>query len=235
MGFAFYELSGGADYAPASNSIQARAAERAETSSAQAVAGVRPLERKDDATAIRMARASDTSARVSPSKPTQERFEITLTSSDETYMPTETASRVDANAAAAAIDAAVESAMQAALLADTLADTRTNTLTDTLADTLEAPLTEQTLQPVFSLETYAEASAQGLLVPRPTGDEIREVTGNMVNMRTGPGTEFSTVGKLAKGTQVTVLAEPGEGWIMLEVRETGETGWMADWLVTASN
>ena len=38
-----------------------------------------------------------------------------------------------------------------------------------------------------------------------------------------------------KGNLDAVLQAPGNGWLELQVVSTGETGWMADWLVTASN
>ena len=96
---------------------------------------------------------------------------------------------------------------------------------------------EETVAPqeVFSLETYTNLSARGLLPTDPNQRDQREVTGNVVNMRAGPGTEFEKTGSAVRGTQVTVLEDPGNGWLMLEVVDTGETGWMADWLVTEAN
>lgn len=105
---------------------------------------------------------------------------------------------------------------------------------------------------VFSLETYVQARQMNasLVVDEETylervnsassldygGDaDIRFVTGDVVNVRSGPGTAFEAVGKLTGGTEVIVIDEPGNGWVLLEVAETGETGWMADWLVTAAN
>jgi hypothetical protein len=63
------------------------------------------------------------------------------------------------------------------------------------------------------------------------GQDLRLVTGNLVNVRGGPGTEFDVVGKLARGATVEVLAENGDGWV--EMRSTnGEIiGWMADFLL----
>lgn len=63
------------------------------------------------------------------------------------------------------------------------------------------------------------------------GQDLRLVTGNLVNVRGGPGTEFDVVGKLARGATVEVLAENGDGWV--EMRSTnGEViGWMADFLL----
>lgn len=63
--------------------------------------------------------------------------------------------------------------------------------------------------------------------------DIRKVTGNRVNMRNGPGTTFTVVAKLRKGTEVEILREPGNGWVKLKVLDNDRVGWMADWLVTA--
>jgi len=65
--------------------------------------------------------------------------------------------------------------------------------------------------------------------------DIRQVSGNRVNMRNGPGTNYSIVGRLARGDEVEVLSDPGNGWLKLRVSETGRIGWMADFLLTAAN
>ena len=69
----------------------------------------------------------------------------------------------------------------------------------------------------------------------PPARDIRRVTGNVVNMRGGPGTQYDRTGKLRKDDEVIVLQEPGNGWIKLRSVDTGRVGWMADWLVTAAN
>ncbi|WP_432689376.1 SH3 domain-containing protein [Pseudooceanicola sp. C21-150M6] len=75
--------------------------------------------------------------------------------------------------------------------------------------------------------------------PAPTAEnaftDIREVTGNRVNMRNGPGTNYAIVDRLTRGQEVEVLSEPGNGWLELRVNDTGQVGWMADFLVTASS
>lgn len=81
------------------------------------------------------------------------------------------------------------------------------------------------------------AKAEELVSPevaKPTLD-LREVTGNRVNLRRGPGTDYPAVGKLARGDTVQVISETGDGWIKLRVSETGRIGYMADFLLTASN
>ncbi len=55
--------------------------------------------------------------------------------------------------------------------------------------------------------------------------DLRTVTGNVVNLRAGPGTGFDVVGQLVEGQGAEVLLRDGD-WS--EVRtEDGATGWMA--------
>ncbi|UYV36435.1 SH3 domain-containing protein [Rhodobacteraceae bacterium D3-12] len=54
-------------------------------------------------------------------------------------------------------------------------------------------------------------------------------------MRSGPGKEHSVVGKLTRGTEVEVTQDNGTGWVQLRVVDTGEEGWMADFLLVAAN
>lgn len=65
--------------------------------------------------------------------------------------------------------------------------------------------------------------------------DLRQIAGNRVNLRQGPGTEFNKIGQLSRGTPVKILQDPGNGWVKLQVIDTRRIGWMADYLVTASN
>lgn len=59
------------------------------------------------------------------------------------------------------------------------------------------------------------------------------VSGNSVNVRTGPGTNFPSVLKVNTGTPVTIK-EQAFGWYRLVLAD-GTTGWIASWLVNTSN
>ncbi len=65
-----------------------------------------------------------------------------------------------------------------------------------------------------------------------TGAEVRRVTGNRVNMRGGPGTDYSVVGRLVRGDDVEILQDPGNGWVKLRPVAGGTVGWMADFLLS---
>lgn len=73
----------------------------------------------------------------------------------------------------------------------------------------------------------------GLLAGQLRAD-TRKVAGNHVNMRNGPGTSYSVVERLSRGQAVEVLSDPGNGWLKLRVSDSGRIGWMAEFLVTAS-
>lgn len=57
------------------------------------------------------------------------------------------------------------------------------------------------------------------------------VSGNSVNVRTGPGTNFPVVTKVNKGDKVTVK-EQAFGWYRVVLADGVTTGWIASWLVT---
>ena len=62
--------------------------------------------------------------------------------------------------------------------------------------------------------------------------DIRAVAGSRVNMRQGPGTNFSVLDTLDGGTQAEVLEVNSDGWARVQVLNTGQTGWMAERLLT---
>ena len=61
---------------------------------------------------------------------------------------------------------------------------------------------------------------------------MRSVTGRSVNVRGGPGTDFSVVSRMTRGDQVEVLQDPGNGWVQMRPVGGGTTGWMADFLLS---
>lgn len=63
--------------------------------------------------------------------------------------------------------------------------------------------------------------------------DLRAVSGNRVNMRTGPGTNYGVLDKLVRGTQAEVIEVTAEGWARIRVVETGQVGWMSASLLDA--
>jgi hypothetical protein len=214
LGFSFYELSGGADYTPSSNSLQVRAQLNNERPRMRpAKIAVTPLAENSASFAEDTVTRSNTSpSDLDLSK--SERFGVRLARVDTPAKTTPgdvTKTTANAQPAVDSFDATlpdhVAKAVAAASLSGAVSD---NTGHVTLAATPKADID----QPV---------------------QDIRRVTGNVVNMRSGPGAKFGRIAKLRKNDRVTVLRDPGDGWIKLRVVETGRVGWMADWLVTAAN
>ncbi len=84
-----------------------------------------------------------------------------------------------------------------------------------------------------SLLTSAdEAVTEALTVATASGD-IRTVSGNRVNVRGGPGTDFGIVSRLVRGDAVEVLQDDGTGWVLMRPLDGDVEGWMADFLLTS--
>ncbi|WP_171054590.1 SH3 domain-containing protein [Roseovarius arcticus] len=83
-------------------------------------------------------------------------------------------------------------------------------------------------------DTPIDEAVVASLPPTPTASDIRSIAGDAANMRSGPGTDFGKVDQLSRGTSVEVLDRRG-AWVELRDLNTGQIGWMADWLVTAAN
>lgn len=204
LGFVFFEMSGGSDYEPHKNSIQAHARNSEEP-------GFAP------APAVKVTSIAQLAQSVVETAPAT-KLQITL--------------------------ASVTSDEAASLL--NRAGAKTERLEPQLAvieDELTAPeSTEPTVLPgaielfqIMEHKRQAQREARtGASQASVLQDDIRYVTGTVVNMRGGPGTEFDPVGQIIEGMQVSVLEEPGNGWVMLYVMDTGEEGWTADWLVSSA-
>ncbi|MEE2945285.1 MAG: SH3 domain-containing protein [Pseudomonadota bacterium] len=80
-------------------------------------------------------------------------------------------------------------------------------------------------QKAVALTSNEDRFAQATVIEE--APDFRRVSGSRVNMRNGPGTEYSVIGKLVRGNDVQVLQDPGFGWVKLQVVETGRVGWMS--------
>ena len=78
-------------------------------------------------------------------------------------------------------------------------------------------------------DASADTFDRPLALPEP---DIREITGTRVNMRDGPGTIYPVVARLNIGQQVEVLSESGTGWLRLRVLQDRRVGWIAASLVS---
>jgi len=187
---AFYELSGGADYAPAPNSIQARA----DLARPQA----RPAPEEPGTRARTLAEVEAVMEGLEDTRAETEDLSVTLA-----------AARTDGLGIIAA-----EASRPKAELLDLLR--------------AEPPAPEGGGDP--SIEA-AIAAAIGEVTVDPA--QFRWVKDNLVDLRAGPGLSFDRITTLTKGTEVGILEDPGHGWLKVKVMNGYESGWLAEWLLTA--
>lgn len=87
-------------------------------------------------------------------------------------------------------------------------------------------------RPVITPVDFGDDSAVQTIAANPAATEVRQVTGRSVNVRGGPGTDYSVVDRLVRGDRVEVLQDPGNGWVRLRPVGGGTVGWMADFLLS---
>lgn len=66
----------------------------------------------------------------------------------------------------------------------------------------------------------------------PAPADIREITGTRVNMRDGPGTIYPVISRLTIGHEVEVLSDSGTGWLRLRTMPEHQIGWISSSLVS---
>jgi N-acetylmuramoyl-L-alanine amidase len=93
------------------------------------------------------------------------------------------------------------------------------------------------LAETFGLEVFwnGEERTVAIKTPAPpqtdpkTGMRRAVVNGDIVNIRSGPGTNYDRLTQVSRGTMLKVLAESGS-WLQVEL-PGGDRGWIAGWLV----
>jgi hypothetical protein len=97
-----------------------------------------------------------------------------------------------------------------------------------VVDVVEEPLGELILPSLIvepeAFEVITSTSAQ----------DVRIVSGDRVNVRGGPSTNYEVVGRLTRGVEVEVLDDNGDGWIEMRSLDGVTFGWMADFLLSDS-
>ncbi len=91
------------------------------------------------------------------------------------------------------------------------------------------PMTPQPVVPesVTVMETVPPTAGTDMSISGKTGT----LTGNGVNVRTGPGTDYPSVSKISKGSVVTIK-EQAFGWYKVVLPDGNTTGWIASWFVS---
>ena len=109
----------------------------------------------------------------------------------------------------------------------------------------QEPVEEQvTAAPTIVLPSLVEGASTATVTPVDfsadpveeenvvSDEDVRSVTGNRVNVRGGPGTNFGVVSSMVRGDKVVILEDPGNGWVRLRSVQDGAQGWMADFLLS---
>lgn len=210
LALGFYELSGGDDFDPEAQRTAAveirvaRAAERNETI-------VAALSRPVPAPQIVSASEPETDEAVT-------RSNLNLVS----FQAADPVEPVEAPAAASETQLPVEAEKVSIA---TLAVEASEDLPLSLAALEAAPV--ETSTPAFAGSREIATST------RATDDlDIRVVKGDLVNMRSGPGTNYEVIDQLTQATEVEVLSSNGQGWVELRPLEGDSVGWIAEFLLT---
>lgn len=177
LGFAFYQMSGGADFEPASARMAADATEA--TPAPQPAAPAAP---------VTTAAAASTTKIDSSTSVTRVAVDMTtVVSPAEVETPSEPVRST--------------------------------------ARVIDSSQTPQIILPSLIATSNTNASDTGTR-------DVRIVSGNRVNVRGGPSTDYGIVSKLGRGDEVRILEENGDGWVRMQPLGGGEAGWIADFLLT---
>lgn len=64
--------------------------------------------------------------------------------------------------------------------------------------------------------------------------QVWYVTGNVVNVRQGPSTDYSVVGQVVYGEATEILGDPSEPWVKIRIQGDGVEGFIASRFLTES-
>lgn len=110
--------------------------------------------------------------------------------------------------------------------AETSVETDDAQVIQAVAEAVEVEVVEEA-EPV-------EVVAEVVVEEEPAPLDLRQVAGSRVNMRAGPGTDYSVLDTLSGGTQAEVIEVNASGWARIRLPDTGQIGWMAERLLSES-
>ncbi len=220
LGFAFYQLSGGANYVPKDGSRQ-HAAQRAQAIKTTALPGTQkathnaPQVTTNPVIILRNPQTSGQDASGAGDA------RLVLASANPELATTNAGKRAELTLSGA-----------------TEAITGANGAVPEVATVAADP--DKIARLVAAAATNARVPAPPAEVVRSNvglsaDQEYRLVKAARVNMRSGPGTDYEVVDQLTQGTEVAILHDDGYGWVELRVLESGQEGWMADYLLVSAN
>lgn len=240
LGWAFYQLSGGADYAPRADSLQVAMRETGlfATPDPVAVAPIRVAEAAPDALPPPIEprrRTGDRAARPEPYD-RDETVSRAMASLSNLSIASVDGFNIDLRDTPVSYDVDPELGLSGGLSDATVAQDA-----DLAGLSIVRPV-RAGYEPEASAgydEVSFDQPAQEPFANAPaarddSGGLRSTIAGDNANMRAGPGIDFAAVDQLNSGTPVEILETSGDGWVRLRTLDSGSEGWMADWLVTAS-
>lgn len=227
LALAFYEFSGGTDFSPTASRLSAMEARQS---------GSVP--------------AAAPQSRASENRETVARANLSLVSFDDVVADSRAPRPADLSKAD---PAPIPRTVVAAALSTAPAENAVVSLEEatllTAVDGQAAPVTAEALANPSTLPEPAAAASPVATGPagiRFEGTTLRAssaavtgsadrryVSGDLVNLRSGPGTAYGVVGQLSRGTEVEVLGDNGGGWVRLRALDGGAAGWIADFLLSS--
>ena len=211
LGWGFYEMSGGRDFAPPERPVEtARAATPAAT----------PAFDAEEATAKFQRSAQLRAASLTVNHQTEEN----------------SATRPTANPQLRQAVALSQIANVGPSLQDSSSAFSTGNTTGLRLTSLEGGLAAITTD-ADPGDLAQNVSLAGLdqAEPAPTPEsylDIRQIRASRVNMRQGPGTIYPVLTRLLSGDKVIVIEDSGTGWLQLRTEDGNKVGWVAASLVS---
>lgn len=210
MGWAFYELSDGADFQPALPSVAAV---------------------PDEAELAVVATSASIRVPASPTAPASLVQAVTLVASPAiaqakmTAAPLAAETEVDAVARLGQVRASFGQGL-------TLFPGATEIAQPLMLASLEQGAAGLTAAPLVDKDPADPARQPDPATWVPEAADIREITGTRVNMRDGPGTIYPVLSRLTIGHEVEVLGDSGTGWLRLRTMPEQQIGWISASLVS---
>lgn len=226
LAWAFYEMSGGADFEPARKKYAHEIAAAEQLAQEQAAQEAAQTEREQ---AMMEQLLPDPEKTEAESTTAQRSVSVSLTSMQAT-----TANGPKAVSAPQPRNAALVSASSDQVPVNV--DTGT-TVTNTTAIIPSLIDPNDNGAVVINDGIDSDEDLNGVItstVSATAVTDIRTVTGSRVNVRGGPSTDHDIVSRLEQGDAVEVLQDTGQGWVRMRPLDGGPEGWMADFLLTSS-
>lgn len=233
MGWAFYEMSGGADFTPPkppqnlAQSPEPGASRRSQQTATLRIPGPAPTTQP---LLTSRTTAAATDLRASQAKPLNTERRAQLVSARVASM----GQQIQGSGDAFAVTGAPESIAATLEAAEALLSQNAQPLG---LGGLEAGLTSDqgaaANAPATLTRSDTNPEAERIALPPANHwQDRRTIRGSRVNMRQGPGTTYPILTRLLAGDEVIVVDDNGAGWLQLRTADRRHIGWIAASLVS---